>query len=35
MIESAFIVLVQLQMIRLNDHRNRGSAQNAPWSCLH
>ena len=22
-----FIVLMQLQMIRLNDHRNRGSAQ--------
>ena len=24
---STFIVLMQLQMIRLNDHRNRGSAQ--------
>ena len=30
-----FIVLMQLQMIRLNDHRNRGSAQDAPRPCLH
>ena len=30
-----FIVLMQLQMIRLNDHRSRGSAQDAPRPCLH